>query len=316
MSEQPQQRARVSMQTLPLWRIRLARRASRLALFGSCALVALACARLGAPVAQQAPAPARSDSPGAQPDPAAAGFACEFARAYLAYSASDPEARTRALARFGGSALAPEVGAEQPPTGSRSVLSELVVGERAARPSLRVYTVAVDTEPGGAVYLAVSVFVTHGGQLALASYPAFVAAPATTTASPTLLSGAEVDEPALAQVVERALRNYLAPAPAELAADLAPHARVTTPTGHLRLEAMPQLLAGVAGRVAPGQPGPPPASAGRGTTAVSSPAERTVLAVVEASAEGARCTLAYEVDVELLGGRWEVLAIETDQGAG
>lgn len=313
MSARVPQRARVSVHTLPLWRIRLARALSRGLLVGACALVAVVSARLRSqPASAAAQRPPGTSTPA--PDPAAAGFAVQFARAYLAYDARDPESRAHARARFGGSALAPEAGFTPPLSGSRRVLSAAVVAERAPRAMVHVYTVAVETLPGETVYLAVPVLVQRGGQLALASYPAFVGGPRIAAASPTLLSGAEVDQPALEQAVERALRNYLAPAPSQLAADLAPSAHLTTPSIHLHLEAVSRLLRGVAGPVVPAH------TDGARVDAQAAQLEahgsvRTVVAVVEAGAHGARYTLAYEVEVELLGGRWEVLSIETDAQA-
>lgn len=310
MTHRTPPRAVCSVETLPLWRIRLARRVSRFLLFGIGGLVALVCLRLLA--AAPSTRTIERGRPSSTFDLAAAGFASEFARDYLSWRANEPEAHRRALAAFAGSSLAPEGGLQTPLRGSRQVRWDLVVQERDPRPSLHVYTVAVDTQPGGIVYLAVSVARLGDGRIALASYPAFVGAPATTGAEPTMLDGSEVDEPALETVVERALRNYLAPAPEQLAADLAPGAKVSTPAQGLRLETVERLLWGAGGPVAAGE-----AAAGspklqvtsKRTTAVAH--DHTVVAVVAVSgAEGARYTLAYEIELRLLLGRWEVVAIE------
>ena len=99
-----------------------------------------------------------------------------------------------------------------------------------------------------------------------------------------------MSEPALSTVVERALRNYLAGSPSELAADLAPGARVSLPGIELALQSLQSL------QWAPG--------AG------------AVLALVQAQDQrGASYTLAYELDVLRAQGRWEVSAIQMDPDA-
>ncbi|MHB1999858.1 MAG: hypothetical protein ACYCSI_06695 [Solirubrobacteraceae bacterium] len=305
-------RATVSVETLPLWRIRLARRLTIGLLVCVGAAAMLGGARLIATAGTTAaPTPPPLLSIGS-PDLAVDGFATEFARAYLTWNANDPQARARALATFDGAALAFEGGLEPPLHGSRSVLWDLVVQERDPRPALRVCTVAVGTQPGGTVYLAVSVATQADGRLALASYPAIVGAPAATEANPTLLAGGEVADRGISEVVERALRNYLAPAPTELAADLAPGARVQTPTTHLSLQAVQRLLWSSGGPVVPGGAAAP----GTDRTPGARQDDRTVVAVIAAlGVEGARYTLAYEVQLQRLAGRWEVVAIETDSSA-
>lgn len=221
----------------------------------------------------------------------ARSFASLFARAYLTWEAGNPAARQVALAPFTGSNLDPEAGLQPPLHSSERVLWEQVVQERPLPSRGRIYTVAVDTDAQGLLYLTVPVARSGSGALALAGYPALVGAPSSTEASgPGWGSGAEVEDRALSTVVERALRNYLAPAPAELAADLAEGAKVSTPRVGLSLESMQSLTW----------------AAGGGS----------VVAVVTASGRaGARWTLAYEVDVVRAAGRWEVSAIQMDPGS-
>lgn len=305
----PSPRAACSVQTLPLWRIRLAHRLTRSALVAACCLVALVC--LHALASSQRAQPTVERQPTASPlGLAGAGFASEFARAYLSWNASDPEAHRHALDAFTGSSLALEGGLQLPLHGSRQVQWDLVVQERDPRPSLRVYTVAVDTKPGGIAYLAVSVKQLSDGRLALASYPSFVGAPAITSAQPVLLDGSQVDEPELEHAVQRALRNYLAPAPEQLAADLAPGAKVSTPPQGLRLESVQRIVWGTGGHVlANDRRGEAGAIDAARRTETSH--DRTLVAVIEArGAEGAQFTLAYEVEVRRLSGRWEIVAIE------
>ena len=83
------------------------------------------------------------------------------------------------------------------------------------------------------------------------------------------------------------MRNYLAGSPGELAADLSRGARVSLPNVALTLDST-QRLDWASDR-------------------------RSVVAVVEArDARGARYTLAYELDVAEVDGRWEVSAIQMD----
>jgi hypothetical protein len=223
-------------------------------------------------------------------DLAAEGFASLFAKAYLSWWEGDPEARRRALEPFTGPGVAPEAGS-QPPAGSQQVLFEQVIAEREIQRGLRVYSIAADTGVHGVAYLSVPVQHRPDGGLALAGYPAFVGAPEASPADPITTSGREVEDPTLRTVILRALRNYLAPARGELAADLAPGAKVSPPQQGLSLEALQSLT------WAPG-----------GGSAV-------VALVAAAGAGGARYTLAYEIGVLKAAGRWELSAIETGFGA-
>ena len=129
---------------------------------------------------------------------------------------------------------------------------------------------------------------TAAGSLALGGYPAFVGAPASgpaQTGAQTHLR--EVGEPALATVIGRALRNYLAASSSELAADLTASAHVSLPTMALTLESVQRLD--------------------------WAPGTGAVLAVVAAQdTRGARYTLAYELEVARVQGRWEISAIQMD----
>jgi hypothetical protein len=225
----------------------------------------------------------------APPDLAAEGFAALFARRYLTWEAQDPEARESALAPFVGSGVDADAGLQPPATGSQRVLWTQLVQEREPQSGERVYTVAAQTDTAGLLYLTVSVVRAAGGELTLGGYPAFVGAPAAVAAqlqsAPERLR--EVEDPALSTVVERALRNYLAGSATELEADLASGARVSLPGAELALQSLQSL------RWAPG--------AG------------AVLAVVRAQdRRGVQYTLAYEIDVALERGRWEISAIQMD----
>ncbi len=279
---------RVTIARRPLWRIRLTRGLPRYVLYALVLSGALASVRfaLDPPRAALPAALLRRPAGG---DLAAEGFATLFARAYLTWEAAHPEAREHALAPFVGSGIDAGAGLQPPAGGEQRVQWAQVVQERERQPGDHVYTVAADTDTAGLLYLTVGVLLRPGGPLALAGYPAFVGPPAS---GPAQTYGAgrlrEVSEPALVTVAERALRNYLAGSPAELAADLAPGARVSLPGIELALQSLQSL------QWAPGAGG-------------------AVIAVVQAQDQrGASYTLAYELDVLRAQGRWEVSAIQMD----
>jgi hypothetical protein len=277
----------VTVTTRPLWRIRLGSELPRLLLLGVSLAGLMASARYAiAPPRPAAPAPARA-AVGPSRDLAAEGFAQLFARRYLTWAAGDPEAHEQALAPYLGAGMEAGAGLQPPAGGEEQVQWTDVVQERTVAPAGRVYTVAAQTDTAGLEYLAVSVTRARGGALELAGYPAFVGAPATGLA-PAGGAPREVSDPALQTVVERALRNYLADSGAELEADLTSTARVSLPARALSLEAVQRLDWSPDGGEA-------------------------VSATVQAQdARGARYTLAYELDVARVAGRWEVAAIEMD----
>ena len=143
------------------------------------------------------------------------------------------------------------------------------------------------TDAAGLLYLTVGVLRERNGALALSGYPAFVGAPASAPAQNLVEGFRDVDESSLAEVVERALRNYLDDAGSELAADLTESAEVSLPTLPLTLDGVQELK--------------------------WLPGGGSVFAVLAASdRRGARYTLAYELDVVRAAGRWEISAIQTN----
>jgi hypothetical protein len=280
--------AHVTVAARPLWRIRLAREWSRY-LLSALAVAGLAASARFA-IDPPRPVAAKTIAPGPPPpDLAAEGFASLFARSYLTWSAANPQAHERDLAPFAGPGMEPDAGLAPPSNGEQQVLWTEVVQEREPVADEHVYTVAAQTDNAGLLYLTVSVVRTAGGSLALGGYPAFVGAPATGPAQP---QGhlREVDEPALATVVERALRNYLSASSSELEADLTSDAHVSLPAAALNLESVQRLD--------------------------WAPGGGAVLAVVQAQdSRGARYTLTYELDVAQVQGRWEISAIQTDTDA-
>jgi hypothetical protein len=279
-------RARVTVAAKPLWRIRLARELPRMLLLGVSFAGLMASARYA--IAPPRPAmPARAQPAAPARDLAAEGFAQLFARRYLTWEANDPEAHQRALAPYLGAGMESGAGLQPPAGGEEQVQWTDVVQERTVAPAGRVYTVAAQTDTAGLEYLTVSVARARSGALELAGYPAFVGAPATGSAAAGV-GLREVSDPTLQTVVERALRNYLADSGAELAADLTSTARVSLPAQALSLEALQRLDWSPDGGEA-------------------------VSAIVQAKdGRGARYTLAYELDVAQVAGRWEVAAIQMD----
>jgi hypothetical protein len=251
-------------------RARLAARAPRY--LATATLLVLCAAGLHSilsPVAA-ATAPPRVE---AGPDAPSEDFALQFARAYLSYDAADPGRRQRALAPFTSSDLAAGAGFT-PSGGAREVLWADVASDQPALAGGRVITVAAAVSDQSApLYLAVTVSHRPGRPLSLLGYPSLVGAPAIATAA-TPPSRVAVTEPALTEVVERVLRNYLAGSAPNLRADLTDDAQVTLPTLRLRAGEVTQV------------------------EWVAGPASEAVLATVTAADEaGNTYTLTYELGI-------------------
>lgn len=280
-------RATVTIKTRALWRIRVRRELPRYTLLAVALAGLAASARYAiAPPTPALPAAAsRLPAPG---DPAGEAYAALFARRYLTWNAGEPQASARALEPFLGPGMETAAGLALPTSGEQHVEWAEVVQVREPAPGEHVYTVAAQTDSAGLLYLTVPVLHTTAG-VALAGYPAFVGAPATEPAQlPAHLR--EVDEPALATVIERVLRNYLAASASELAADLTSYARVSLPQQPLTLESLQRLDWAQEGSA--------------------------VLATVQAQdGRGARYTLTYEIELARTQGRWEVSAVQTEPDA-
>jgi hypothetical protein len=277
--------ATVSVTPRALWRIRLASELPRYLLQALTVMGLLASARFA--IAPPRPLIARpSMSSSALIDRAGEGFASLFARRYLTWDSRNPEAHRLALAPYVSSSMEAEAGFQPPESGEQQVRWTQVVQARILSAGEHVYTIAVQTDTGGLLYLTVSVVREGNSELALGGYPAFVGAPASTGAAlPARLR--EVEDAALITVVTRAMRNYLAGSESELDADLASGAHVSLPGTPLELDALTSLNWSSDGR--------------------------SVLAVVRARDQrGAQYTLAYELDVISSAGRWEVSAIQTN----
>jgi hypothetical protein len=173
-------------------------------------------------------------------DRAAEDFALQFARAYLAYDVGHPGRREQALAAFVPADLDPDAGFS-PSSGSQSVRWAQVASNQTALAGGRVITVAAQlSDRDQPVYLAVTVRHDPAG-LALVGYPAFVGAPTVELHDAGPERGS-VDDPAVTQMADRVVRNYLGGQAANLDADLTPDAVVTLPTVQLSVQSIDQVL--------------------------------------------------------------------------
>lgn len=187
-------------------------------------------------------------SPDSEPGPRPAvgadapsrAFVLQFARAYLTYDVEHPGLRARALAPYLSGAVDRDAGFFAA-AGSQRVLWAEVASDQRALAGGRALTVAAQlTTQALPVYLTITVAHERGGPLALVGYPAFVGAPTISRAAPAT-PRRPLEDPAVAAVVERALRNYLAGSATNLSADLAPGTEVTLPTLALRVRAVESI---------------------------------------------------------------------------
>ncbi len=188
-----------------------------------------------APAVPQTPRHPAADAPSQD-------LALQFARAYLTYDAAHPGVRARALAPYiGGGGLSPGAGFA-PIHGRQLVRWADVASDQPALAGGRLITVAASVSTQRLpLYLAVTVNHPRAQPLRLVGYPSLVGAPS--TAPPAAAPAREpVSDPALIQVVDRVLRNYLAGSTRDLEADLSPSAQVTLPTIRLRLDEVQELL--------------------------------------------------------------------------
>jgi hypothetical protein len=208
------------------------------------------------------------------------GFAEGFARAYLTVSPRDPGLRDRALKLYG-------YVADDAATGSVAtrVAWTSVVASQARPGGGRIVTVLAD-DGRREWYLAITVAVDRSGRRSIATAPALVGPPATRP-DPAAPAELEVDDRGLRQVAERVVRHFLAGDRADLAADLARGATVTTPPVATRLTSVEAI------------------------TWVARPS-RIAVAVTAAGLDHLRFSLRYELQVIRLGGRWLVREVQVN----
>jgi hypothetical protein len=171
-------------------------------------------------------------------DRASEDFAQRFARAYLSIDPRHPDARLRALGHLAPDQL--DLDLRSVRANSQTVLWTQVAQNQEALAGGRVVVVAAGVssqrEP---IYLAVPVERGESGAIGLAGYPALVGPPSVSV--DRVIDRDQVDDPALTDVVRRAVANYLAGDSHNLAADLAPNAAVSTPTRVLALRSLDEL---------------------------------------------------------------------------
>ncbi len=274
-------RARVTLEPRRLWSLRVLLGATRWVLYAVALCGALATARYAiAPPLQRLlveGTPRVSDA-GAQ------WFALRFVRAYLTWS-GDLSAHQQALSPFLASADDPHGGLTPAAGSAEHVLWLAIAGERDRTGGEQDYVVAADTSNGLVRYVEVAVARGADGGEVLAHYPAFVAAPTPDRAN--ALDGASlpaVTNAGVVVVLDRALRNYLGSSDQNLAADLAPGASVDPVAPGLSLRSVQRLAVERSGAV--------------------------LATVVAGDASGSAFTLAYEISVRELGGRWEITRLE------
>ncbi len=274
-------RGRVTLEPRRLWTLRLSLGATRWVLYAValCGIAATARNAIAPPLERLvvvASAPAS--------DPSAQWFALRFVRAYLGWT-GDLSGHERGLAPFLGPAVDPDAGLAPVAGSAEQVRWLAIAGERNGAGGEQDYTVAADTGSGSVRYIEVAVARGTDGSEVLARYPAFVGGPTPGRASG--LDGAAlptVTDPAVVAVLDRALRNYLGSSEQNLAADLAPGALVDPIAPGLSFRDVQRLAVEPSG---------------------------TVLATVLAGdAGGDAFTLAYEISVKELAGRWEITRIE------
>jgi Conjugative transposon protein TcpC len=234
-----QPRPVVRRESLALVRARA--RAPKTVLFAFVAFFALLGLRVALAGPPKPPPAPRSADPlvGAQVD--ATGFAQGFARAYLTYDSAAPQLHEQALRPYIAGLDDPDAGFAVPNHGKRSVVWTAPVAAARTAPDTTLVTVAAAYDASARLdYLAVPVTRLPSGQLAVASLPGLVGAPPLAARYQAAL-GDDIADPQLADVVRRALSNYLAGARQNLAADLDRGAQVTVPPRPLALEDVSSL---------------------------------------------------------------------------
>jgi hypothetical protein len=275
-------RARVALEPRRLWSLRVSLGFTRWVLYAVALLGVIATARnvISPPHERIAVAQAPRVF-----DASAQWFALSFARAYLTWSA-DPSLHQGALSPFLASADDPDGGLTPAGGSSEQVRWLAIAGARDGTGGEHDYTVAAGTVGGSVRYLAVAVAPGADGREVLARYPALVGAPIAARAGELDGPGLEqVTNSAVIGVLERALRNYVDSSAENLTADLATGAAVAPVAAGLSLREVVRLAVEPSGAV--------------------------LASVLAADAQGDLFTLAYEVTLAQLGGRWEITRIQS-----
>ena len=275
-------RAHVTLRPRRLWSLRASLGAARALLYVVALAGVVATARnLIAPAVERVVVVSAARST----DLSAQWLALTFSRAYLTWS-PNPLVHQNALTPFLAPADDPDAGLTAAAGGSEQVQWVAIADEHDGPGGESDYTVAAGVGGGVVRYIAVAVARGPGGADVLARYPALVGAPRPAPAGaldgPTLET---VGNPELVAVLQRAMRNYVDDSAENLAADLAPAAEVAPVAAGLTLRSVVRLAVERSG---------------------------VVLATVLATdSDGDLFTLAYEVTLAQVGGRWEITRIQS-----
>lgn len=221
-----------------LSRERLIARAPRIALVTVCGILTLA----GLRAAIAPPAPVQTGAPPAPSAPPAAGaFAEAFVRDYLTWSSQENGGREQRLSAYLADDLDDDAGLVPASGSDQRVLWAVAAGARASETRGRWQVpVLAALADGRRLTVIVRVAAGAGGSLTVTDYPTLTAL-ASTSAAGADRYGQQLTNPELERVATRAVRNYLAGRGPDLAADLAPGTRTTTPDAPSRLQSIDEI---------------------------------------------------------------------------
>lgn len=228
----------LAIQTRPAsWRaVRLAAALPRVALLGT--LGVLAAAGLRATLSPATPRPAPVVAAPSY-DLRAEAYAQSFVRAYLTWSSSDPTAHDHDLAAYLPSALLDAGSPISPGPPQQRVVWTAALDDTLTAPRVRTVVVEARTD-SETFYVSVPVARDARGFMTLDAYPALVGPPATDTARAPA-DEPDVDDTGLAQVVRRAVTNYVEGQGSDLRADLAAGALVSLPPRPLSVRSVDRV---------------------------------------------------------------------------
>jgi hypothetical protein len=147
----------------------------------------------------------------AWPDDEARTFAADFARAYLSYSPTQPEAHAQALEPFVAPELVSSIAPEFPGDQARQTVGSVSVARTAKLGGSRALITVAAAVNGDTRYLAVPVARDSRGGLVVSDLPSLVAPPArAVVAAPELEPVASNERGGIEDVLNRFFSAYLA----------------------------------------------------------------------------------------------------------
>jgi hypothetical protein len=147
------------------------------------------------------------------PDDDARAFAADFARAYLSYSPTRPDASSKAVQAFASPELADSIAPEYDGRAPAQMVAAVMVARTVALDARHALITVAATIDGAeaARYLTVSVARDAAGGLVVSDLPSFAAAPGRASLEQSATEPVPVAErAAIEPVVSRFLRAYLA----------------------------------------------------------------------------------------------------------